>query len=208
MVTGERQSAGIRSLYLRTLLRQEIGFFDTETNTGEIIGRMSGDTFFIQDAMGKMVGKFMQVVASFFGGLVIALIKGWLITLVLLCSIPPLVISTTIMIVILAKMTSHGQRAYSLARTVAEQAIGSIRTVESFSGERQAINTYKKSLIKAYRSGVQVGLALGLGLGVFLFPMYITYALATWYGAETIIHKGYTGGQVLNCITAMLTGSL
>ncbi|CAL5346756.1 unnamed protein product [Camellia sinensis] len=178
-----------------------------ETNTGEIIGRMSGDTFFIQDAMGKMVGKFMQVVASFFGGLVIALIKGWLITLVLLCSIPPLVISTTIMIVILAKMTSHGQRAYSLARTVAEQAIGSIRTVESFSGERQAINTYKKSLIKAYRSGVQVGLALGLGLGVFLFLMYITYALATWYGAETIIHKGYTGGQVLNCITAMLTGS-
>ncbi|KAL7178442.1 hypothetical protein ACSBR2_031559 [Camellia fascicularis] len=205
MVTGERQSAGIRSLYLRTLLRQEIGFFDTETNTGEIIGRISGDTFFIQDAMGKKVGKFMQVVASFFGGLVIALIKGWLITLVLLCSIPPLVISTTIMIVILAKMTSRGQRAYSLARTVAEQAIGSIRTVESFSGERKAINRYKKSLIKAYRFGVQVGLALGLGLGVFLFLMYITYALATWYGAKMIIHKGYTGGQVLNCITAMLT---
>ncbi|KAL7210751.1 hypothetical protein ACSBR1_032159 [Camellia fascicularis] len=102
---------------------------EPETNTGEIIGRISGDTFFIQDAMGKKVGKFMQVVASFFGGLVIALIKGWLITLVLLCSIPPLVISTTIMIVILAKMTSRGQRAYSLARTVAEQAIGSIRTV-------------------------------------------------------------------------------
>lgn len=55
MVTGERQAARIRSLYLKALLRQEIAFFDTEANTGEIIGRMSGDTVLIQDAMGEKV---------------------------------------------------------------------------------------------------------------------------------------------------------
>ncbi|CAL5445176.1 unnamed protein product [Camellia sinensis] len=161
MVTGERQSARIRSLYLRTLLRQEIGYCDKETTTGEIISRMSGDTFLIQDAMGERVGKFIQLVASFFGGFVIALIKGWLLTLVLLSSVPPIIISTGIMIIITAKMTSRGQIAYSLAGTVVEQTIGSIRTVASFTGERQAINKYKKSLLNAYRSGVQAGLALG-----------------------------------------------
>ncbi|KAF5934174.1 hypothetical protein HYC85_030345 [Camellia sinensis] len=129
MVTGERQSARIRSLYLRTLLRQEIGYFDKETTTGEIISRMSGDTFLIQDAMGEKVGKFIQLVASFFRGFVIALIKGWLLTLVLLSSVPPIIISTGIMIIITAKMTSRGQIAYSLAGTVVEQTIGSIRTV-------------------------------------------------------------------------------
>lgn len=55
MVTGERQSARIRSLYLKTILRQDIAFFDTETTTGEVIGRMSGDTVLIQDAMGEKV---------------------------------------------------------------------------------------------------------------------------------------------------------
>jgi len=55
MVTGERQSATIRGLYLKTILRQDIGYFDTETNTGEVIGRMSGDTILIQDAMGEKV---------------------------------------------------------------------------------------------------------------------------------------------------------
>lgn len=55
MVTGERQSATIRGLYLKTILRQDIGFFDTETTTGEVIGRMSGDTILIQDAMGEKV---------------------------------------------------------------------------------------------------------------------------------------------------------
>ena len=55
MVTGERQAARIRSLYLKTILRQDIAFFDMETNTGEVIERMSGDTVLIQDAMGEKV---------------------------------------------------------------------------------------------------------------------------------------------------------
>lgn len=55
MVTGERQAARIRGLYLKTILRQDIAFFDTETTTGEVIGRMSGDTILIQEAMGEKV---------------------------------------------------------------------------------------------------------------------------------------------------------
>ena len=55
MVTGERQAARIRNLYLKTILRQDVAFFDKETNTGEVVGRMSGDTVLIQDAMGEKV---------------------------------------------------------------------------------------------------------------------------------------------------------
>ncbi|XP_031286062.1 ABC transporter B family member 9-like [Pistacia vera] len=58
MVTGERQAARIRGLYLKTILRQDIAFFDTETTTGEVIGRMSGDTVLIQEAMGEKVASF------------------------------------------------------------------------------------------------------------------------------------------------------
>ncbi|CAL5442290.1 unnamed protein product [Camellia sinensis] len=191
MVTGERQSARIRSLYLRTLLRQEIGYFDKETTTGEIISRMSGDTFLIQDAMGEKVGKFIQLVASFFRGFVIALIKGWLLTLVLLSSVPPIIISTGIMIIITAKMTSRGQIAYSLAGTVVEQTIGSIRTVASFTGERQAINKYKKSLLKAYRSGVQAGLAF-VWVMINRTTIIVAHHLGTVKNADMIavIHRG------------------
>lgn len=55
IVTGERQAARIRGLYLQTILRQDVTFFDKETNTGEVVGRMSGDTVLIQDAMGEKV---------------------------------------------------------------------------------------------------------------------------------------------------------
>lgn len=54
-ITGERQAARIRGLYLKTVLRQDIAFFDTEMSTGLVIGRMSGDIILIQQAMGEKV---------------------------------------------------------------------------------------------------------------------------------------------------------
>ncbi len=54
-MTGERQAARIRGLYLEAILRQDITFFDLETSTGEVTERMSSDTVLIQDAIGEKV---------------------------------------------------------------------------------------------------------------------------------------------------------
>ncbi|KAG6429222.1 hypothetical protein SASPL_107267 [Salvia splendens] len=208
MITGERQAARIRSLYLSTILRQDVAFFDKESNTGEVVGRMSGDTVLIQDAMGEKVGKFIQLVSTFLGGFVIAFIKGWLLTLVMLSSIPLMVISGGVMSLLLSKMASRGQEAYAKAATLVEQTIGSIRTVASFTGEKQAVADYDKSLVKAYKSGVHEGLANGLGLGSVMFIVFCSYALAIWFGGKMILEKGYSGGEVINVIIAVLTGSM
>ncbi|XP_022770731.1 ABC transporter B family member 4-like isoform X2 [Durio zibethinus] len=208
MVTGERQAERIRGLYLKTILRQDIAFFDVETNTGEVIGRMSGDTVLIQDAMGEKVGKFIQLVSTFFGGFVIAFIRGWLLTLVMLSSIPLLVISGGVMALLISKMATRGQSAYAKAATVVEQTIGSIRTVASFTGEKQAISNYNKFLVTAYKSGVHEGTAAGLGLGMVMLIIFCSYALAVWFGGRMILERGYSGGQVINVIIAVLTGSM
>lgn len=155
MITGERQAVRIRNLHLKAILRQDIGYFDKEAKTGEIMDRMTNDTILIQNAIGEkvilevlnsllmhryfnfvsyrwknlQVGKFLQLSASFFGGFVIAFTKGWILALVLLSVIPVLVISAALMSVLMSKLTSRGQSAYSAAAVVAEQIISSIRTV-------------------------------------------------------------------------------
>ncbi|KAI3948362.1 hypothetical protein MKW98_013860 [Papaver atlanticum] len=208
MVTGERQAARIRSIYLKTILRQDIAFFDNETTTGEVIGRMSGDTVLIQEAMGEKVGKFVEQLATFVGGFIVAFVKGWLLTLVMLTTIPPLVITGAAMSIVIAKMASRGQTAYSQAGIVVEQTLGAIRTVAAFTGEKLAIAKYNKSLETAYKAGVQQGLFSGLGFGSITFISFCSYALAIWYGAKLIIDKGYTGGDIINVIVAVLTGSM
>ncbi|XP_022937696.1 ABC transporter B family member 21-like isoform X1 [Cucurbita moschata] len=208
MVTGERQASRIRGLYLKTILRQDVSFFDLETNTGEVVDRMSGDTVLIQDAMGEKVGKCIQLISTFFGGFIIAFIKGWLLTLVMLSTLPLLVISGGVTSLVVTKVTSRGQGAYSKAADVVEQTISSIRTVASFTGEKQAVSNYKKFLVTAYRSGVHEGLAVGLGFGTILAVVFCSYSLAIWYGAKLILDKGYSGGEVINVVIAVLTGSM
>ncbi|XP_024197523.1 ABC transporter B family member 3 isoform X1 [Rosa chinensis] len=207
VITGERQAARIRSLYLKTILRQDVGFFDKEVTTGEIVGRISGDTVLIQEAMGEKVGSIIQLVATFIGGFVIAFAKGWRLTLVMLTSIPPLVFSGAVLSFTVKRMTTRGQAAYSVGATVVEQTIGSIRTVASFTGEKQAVTKYNNSLDKAYESGVQEGLASGFCLGAIVLIVFCSYALAVWYGGKMILEQGYKAGDVMNVIFAVLTGS-
>ncbi|KAK6162933.1 hypothetical protein DH2020_002774 [Rehmannia glutinosa] len=207
-ITGERQSARVRNLYLTTILRQEIAYFDQEVSTGEVIGRMSSDTILIQDAIGEKVGNFVQVVASFLGGFVIAFVKGWLLTLVMLSSIPLIVISGGTMHFLRSKIASRAQKAYADAANVVQQTIGSIRTVASFTGEKQAVVNYKKFLATSYKSDVYVGLSNGLGTGSLMFIMFCSYGLAVWFGAKMILQKGYTGGEVFTVILAVIVGSI
>lgn len=80
--------------------------------------------------------------------------------------------------------------------------------VASFTGEKQAVANYKKLLATVYKSERVVGLSTGLGTGFFLFTMLCCYALAVWFGAKLILHKGYTGGDVFTVLLAVAVGSL
>lgn len=160
-MTGERQATRIRSLYLKSVLRQEIAFFDVGMTTGQIVSRMTGDTVLVQDAIGEkvtnnpslwnchaqkqillliitnlhqltlQVGKFQQLVATFVAGFVISFVKGWLLSLVMLASIPPVVLAGAIVSKRLAKISTKGQDSYSDAGDIVEQTLGAIKTVSS-----------------------------------------------------------------------------
>lgn len=56
MATGERQSARIRAKYLRAILRQNVGFFDSpSSSTAEVVNNVSADTLLVQEAMSEKV---------------------------------------------------------------------------------------------------------------------------------------------------------
>ncbi|KAJ7520451.1 hypothetical protein O6H91_19G006400 [Diphasiastrum complanatum] len=208
MCTGERQATRIRGMYLKAILRQDITFFDVETNMREVTGTMSRDTILIQAAIGEKVGTFVRLVTTFLGGFFIAFIEGWKLTLVMLSSMPLLISAGGTMGFVISRMSSRGQEAYAEAGTVVEQVVSGIRTVASFTGEKKAVDTYYSCLQKAYKAGVTQGLASGLGLGCAFFIMFCSYALALWYGSKLIVHEGYTGGTVISVITTVVIGGI
>uniref|UniRef100_A0A0D3ESV3 MDR-like ABC transporter n=1 Tax=Oryza barthii TaxID=65489 RepID=A0A0D3ESV3_9ORYZ len=203
----ERQSARIRSLYLKAVLRQDITFFDTEMTTGEAVSRMSSDTLLIQGALGEKGGKLVELLSSFIGGFIIAFTRGWLLTLVMLTSLPLIAIAGAVSAQALTRVSSKRQTSYSDAGDTVEQTIGSIRTVVSFNGEKKAIAMYRNFIKKSYKATIEEGIITGFGMGSVMCVVFGSYGLAFWYGGKLIIEKGYTGGKIITILFAVLTGA-
>lgn len=80
--------------------------------------------------------------------------------------------------------------------------------VQSFTGEKSAIDKYDKKLVIAYESTKNSGLASGFGLGTILLIVFGAYGLAIWYGSKLILEQGYDGGKVINVIMSIMTGGM
>ena len=58
ILTGERQTAVIRSKYVQVLLNQDMSFFDTYGNNGDIVSQVLSDVLLIQSALSEKVSFF------------------------------------------------------------------------------------------------------------------------------------------------------
>ncbi|EEE64580.1 hypothetical protein OsJ_19432 [Oryza sativa Japonica Group] len=206
-VTGERQATRIRSLYLKTILRQDMAFFDKEMTTGQVISSISTDTTLIQGATGEKVGKFLQLVTTFPGGFVLAFLKGWLLTLVMLSTIPPFIFAAGIVSKMLAKISNEGLASYSKAGDIVEQTVGSIRTVVSFNGEKKAIGLYNDLIKKAYKGAVKEGFIQGFGMGFLNLIYFSSFGLIVWYGSKLSLSRGYSGADIMNILFGIMIGA-
>lgn len=75
ILTGEGQTRRIRSLYLNSVLKQDMGWFDASED-GSLNTRLASDTQIIQDGISEKFGQFVQLLAQFVAGLIVAFIKG------------------------------------------------------------------------------------------------------------------------------------
>jgi ATP-binding cassette subfamily B (MDR/TAP) protein 1 len=74
---------------------------------------------------------------------VVAFVKGWRLALVLLACLPCVVIVGGFMSMLMAKMSTRGQAAYTEAGNIVDQTVGAIRTVRHLNQLHQIIRTVK-----------------------------------------------------------------
>jgi ATP-binding cassette subfamily B (MDR/TAP) protein 1 len=91
-ITGMRQSIECRKLYLQRLLRQEIAWFDSQKQE-QISLRFSADCVTYEKAIGENFFNIIMVLSMTGSGIIVSFLHGWLMSLVLLGSLPVLVLS-------------------------------------------------------------------------------------------------------------------
>ncbi|XP_054636999.1 ATP-dependent translocase ABCB1-like isoform X2 [Dunckerocampus dactyliophorus] len=204
-LSAGRQVKRIRKHFFHSVMRQDIGWFDV-SETGELNTRLTDDVYKIQEGIGDKVAMLIQSFTTFFTSVIIGLVKGWKLTLVLLAISPLLGITAALFSMVLTSFTSKEQSAYAKAGAVAEEVLSSIRTVFAFSGQQREIDRYHKNLEDARNMGIKKAISSNIAMGFTFLVIYLSYALAFWYGSTLILSGEYTIGVVLTVLFALLLG--
>uniref|UniRef100_A0A8C4I9G7 ATP-binding cassette, sub-family B (MDR/TAP), member 4 n=1 Tax=Dicentrarchus labrax TaxID=13489 RepID=A0A8C4I9G7_DICLA len=192
-----RQVKRIRRLFFHCIMQQEIGWFDVN-ETGELNTRLTDDVYKIQEGIGDKTGMLIQAFTTFLASFIIGFSKGWKLTLVILSVSPLLGISAS---------CSSFNTAYAKAGAVAEEVLSAIRTVFAFSGQDKEISRYNKNLENAKNMGVKKAMSANIAMGFTFMMIYVSYALAFWYGSTLVLSREYTVGTLLTVFFVVLIGA-
>eukprot|EP01105_Mastigella_eilhardi_P005939 TRINITY_DN175_c0_g3_i2.p1 TRINITY_DN175_c0_g3~~TRINITY_DN175_c0_g3_i2.p1 ORF type:complete len:1313 (-),score=403.59 TRINITY_DN175_c0_g3_i2:66-4004(-) len=206
MITGEMQASTMRRRYLKSVLRQDMGWHDVN-ESGVLTARIASDIQKVQDAISEKVGQFLQYTSMFITGFIVGFCYDWKMSLVLTACTPALIVAGGIVGAVTGKMTARVQNAYGAAGGVAGEVISCIRTVSAFGGERAETDRYGSTLRASLRAGLVQAHAQGLGFAFMFFVMFSSYALAFWYGSVRVRSGAMTAGEVLIVFIAVLMGS-
>lgn len=206
-LTAARQVKRMRMLFFGSVLKQDIGWFDT-TDPGELNSRLSEDLNKVHDGMGTKIGMFFANITTVIVGFVMGFVYGWKLTLVIIAVSPLIVIAGGIIGKLLSSATTQELNAYAKAGSIAEEVISAIRTVAAFGGEKKEIERYASHLGEARDFGIKKGVMSGLGMAFFQLIMFGSYSLAFWYGAKLIIDNEMNGGDLLIVFFSVLVGAM
>nr|QFU47755.1 P-glycoprotein [Palaemon carinicauda] len=183
---AEGQVCRLRGMFLHSILKQEIGWFDTH-QTNDFASRVTEDLNKLQEGIGEKIGMFTFFMGTFLISLVNAFVHGWLLTLIIISVFPVLGLSTGIIAKAQSKLSSLEMKEYARAGSIAEEVLSAIRTVVAFGGEHKEVERFNNNLIYAKQAGIKRGLVTGIGMGLMWFIIYAAYALAFYYGTGLII---------------------
>ncbi|KAF4664789.1 (ABC) transporter [Perkinsus chesapeaki] len=211
---SENQASRLRVSYLQAVVGQDIAWFDMRTPAA-LPSRMAEDVLKVRDAIGSKASLCCVNISMAVVGYIVAFYRGWQITLVMMSSMPLIMVAGALMAKVMSSLSSKGQTMYAAAGAVAEEVLGSIKTVAAFGGEKRSITKYAQVVEDALKAGIRGGLFRGLSIGFTMTVVFWTYALTFWYGG-TLIRDGtinpstglpYQGGDVLTVFMSAIMGT-
>lgn len=93
-ISGENLTKRMRAKAFKSMLSQEIGWFDDkDNNVGVLTTKLAVEASAVQGATGVRLGFVLQVLGNLGVGIIIAFVFSWPVTLVILGFIPLMILS-------------------------------------------------------------------------------------------------------------------
>ena len=156
-----------------------------------------------------------MAIATLISGFIFAFSTGWLMSLVMLATLPFFGLAGAFFLYTLEGKDKKEKEAYAKAGERAEQAIKSIKIIKILNGEEYESKKFNDSLEESASTLNKFGFLSGAGIGSLLFVMLCAYVYGFWFGSNCILKDdycpkelhpdgGYTAGAIITIIFSML----
>lgn len=205
---SERLIRKARSQAFRTMLRQDINFFDKEENsTGALTSFLSTETKHLSGISGQTLGTILMTSTTLIAAIVIALSFGWKLALVCISVVPILLACGFYRFYMLAAFQQRSKSAYEGSASYACEATSAIRTVASLTREADVWSVYhdqleaqsRVSLISVTKSSLLYAASQAL--------VFFCVALGFWYGGTLLGHHEYDTFRFFVSFSEILFGA-
>ncbi|EMC97085.1 hypothetical protein BAUCODRAFT_69121 [Baudoinia panamericana UAMH 10762] len=205
---SERLVHRTRDRSFRTMLRQDIQFFDREENTaGALTSFLSTETTHLAGMSGVTLGTILQVLTTLIVCFVISLAVGWKLALVCIASVPVVLACGFFRFWMLARFQERAKKAYEKSASYACEATSAIRTVASLTRENDVWAHYHNQLVDQGRKSLISVLQSSALYAASQSFMFLAIALGFWYGGTLIGSGQYSLFQFFLCFSAVIFGS-
>ncbi|XP_013173168.1 PREDICTED: multidrug resistance protein homolog 49-like [Papilio xuthus] len=205
--SAARQITRIRMLFLEAVMRQDMAWFDLDTEFN-LASKMSENLMKLKEGMGDKLGVIANLVGTSVLCICQSLSFGWELTLACITVIPFAVAASVILSNYQTRSMAREMASYSRAGKHAEEVLKSVRTVVAFAGERIESDRYLALLQPAENAGRRRGLLTGVGTGVHWLLTYGMDGICLAYGARLVLadldrpadHRKYVIGVLFSIL--------
>ncbi len=205
---SERLVHRVRDRAFRTMLRQDVAFFDQDENTaGALTSFLSTETTHVSGLSGATLGTLLTVTTTLVSALTLGLAIGWKLALVCTSAVPVLLCTGFLRFWMLAYHQRRARAAYMSSASYASEAITAIRTVASLTREKDVLRQYKEELDRQQHDSLISVLKSSTLYAASQSLTFLALALGFWYGGTLIAKFEYDMFQFFVCFSAVIFGA-
>jgi len=196
---AERVAARLRRDTIRTLLVQDIEFFDRR-DAGEMTTRLWADVPPLQFVLGEEFADALRFAVIAVAGTALLFYTSTPLTFLTLLAVPPIVVGVSVLGRRVRALSTSMQQAQADAGARAAEIVGGIRTVRAFSREDAEIGRYDGHIARGLaiaRKKIVATSALG---GVSFIAGECAALLAIWVGGNLIVRGRLTTGALISFV--------
>ncbi|OUM58766.1 hypothetical protein PIROE2DRAFT_29409, partial [Piromyces sp. E2] len=186
-ISGEHLSYIFRKDMYNSMIRQEIGFFDTNdiesnSNSGTLTAKLSTEASLVQ-GLNLNLGYIFEVAVTIIAGFGIAFYNGWKLTLILLGSVPFLFIGIYFQMYSGKKVHEVKHNIIENSTKVAVEALSNIKIVYSLNLEDRFKKSYNDSLSVLQKSLEHKHVFNSVGYAFSNSIIFFAYGIGFYFGA-------------------------